>query len=92
MAIKYERKMKKKLEPQASTKGEGKLRQSVARNAGKFLNKDFTHVVLVCAHRKARQPIVIFRGDVVTLLRLTNMVSTELRKHLESLLNPNPSG
>ena len=66
------------------------LHEATARAASKFLSKDYTHVVLVCKHKKASEPILIIRGnastDILLSARLAKFALVKIRTQIANMI------
>jgi hypothetical protein len=67
-----------------------KLWEATAKKVGKVLEKDYTHVVLICLHKKLGEPILIFRGnstaDLVTSAKMTKFALAKLREQIAKMI------
>jgi hypothetical protein len=67
-----------------------KLWEATAKAAHKVLGKDYTHVVLICLHKKLGEPILIFRGnstaDLVMSAKMTKFALAKLREQIAKMI------
>jgi len=67
-----------------------KIWEATAKAAGKALGKDYTHVVLVCLHKKLSEPVLIFRGnstaDLVMSAKMTKFALGKLREQVAKII------